>query len=89
MDLVVVYLTNVHEHVIVPEHYIYDLNVKSLKNKGKNPCRDYLVYWSDECVEGEHYPEPNSDATISMNFPAGSGAWFHGRTVYFTGTYTL
>lgn len=52
MDLVVVYLTNVHEHVIVPEHYIYDLNVKSLKNKGKNPCRDYLVYWSDECVEG-------------------------------------
>lgn len=87
MDLVVVYLTKVREHVIIPEHYIFDFNIKALKNFGRNACRDQLVYWSDECIEGQHYPAPKEDATVSETWPAGTGAWYHARTIHFTGKY--
>lgn len=87
MNLVVVYLTKVREHIIIPENYIYGFNLKSLKNFGKNACRDQLVYWSDDCVEGFDYPDPKEDAIISENWPAGSGAWYHARTIYYTGKY--
>lgn len=85
MNLVLVFLTKVREHVIIPEHYIYGFNVKALKNFGNNASRDQLIYWSDECIEGEKYPEPNFNAEISDVFPAKSGAWYHARTIYFTG----
>lgn len=89
MDLVVVFLTHVREYTIVPEKYIFGLDYKQLKNLGKNSCRDHLVYWSDDCVEDVYYPEPNLDFDVSRNFPAGKGAWFHGRTIYFTSEYYL
>lgn len=85
MNLVVAYLTKVREHIIIPERYIYGLNMKALKNFGNNSSRDQLVYWADECVEGQNYPEPHPDADISENWPAGTGAWYHARTIYFTG----
>ncbi|XP_055315745.1 uncharacterized protein LOC129575768 [Sitodiplosis mosellana] len=84
MDLVVVYLTKVRRHIIIPEKYIYGFNLKALKNYGKNPSRDQLIYWSEECIEGEHYPDPDINATVSENWPAQAGAWFHGRTIYYT-----
>lgn len=84
MNLVVVYLTKVREHVIIPENYIHGFNLKALKNFGKNACRDQLVYWSDECIEGENYPDPKEDAIVSETWPAGSGAWYHARTIYYT-----
>lgn len=85
MNLVVVFLTKIGEHFIVPESYIYDLDMKQLKNRGKNSCRDYLVYWADDIIECEFYPEPNKDAVVMYSFPAGRGGWFTGRTVYFSG----
>lgn len=85
MDLVVVYLTDVKKHIIVPEKYIYGLDLKQLKNRGKNMCRNHLVYWSDDCIEGERYPEPDESAPKSKNFPAGGGAWYFGHTIHFTG----
>lgn len=72
MDLVIVYLTDIREYVIVPERYIYGLDVKQLKNSGKNSCRDHLVFWSDKCIEGEFYPEPIFSSDISNAFPAGN-----------------
>ena len=87
MNLVVAYLTKVRRHVSVPESYIYGLDVKALKNYGNNWCRDQLIYWSDDCVEGEHYPDPKSDARISENWPARGGAWYHARTIFYTGMY--
>lgn len=84
-DLVVVYLRDVREYVIVPERYIYGLNYTQLKNKGKNSCRDHLVFWSDVCIEGAFYPEIDSNAVNSTELPAGNGAWYHGRTIYYTG----
>lgn len=86
MNLVVVFLTKVRVHIIVPERYVHGLSIKSVKNLGKNSCRDYLIYWSDECIEGENYPEPNLNAKESSTFPtAQGGAWYHGRLIYFTG----
>lgn len=85
MDLVVVCLTNAGKNIIIPEHYIYGLDYKQLKNNGKNACRDQLVYWSDDCIEGFYYPEIDKNAVVKMELPAGNGAWYHGRTIYFTG----
>lgn len=86
MDLVVVFLTDVGKHIIVPEEYVYGLDLKQLKNRGKNMSRDHLVYWSDDCIEGERYPEPNETAPKSKTFPApAGGAWYFGRTIHFTG----
>lgn len=87
MDLVVVYLTKVREHIIIPEKYIYGFNIKALKNYGRNQSRDQLIYWSNECIEGEHYPDPDENAVVSENWPAETGSWFHGRTIFYTGTY--
>lgn len=87
MDLVVVYLSDVAKHIIVPESYIYGLDLKQLKNRGKNMSRSHLVYWSDDCIEGELYPEPNENAPKSQTFPAGNGAWYFGRTIHFTGKF--
>lgn len=90
MNLVVVYLSKVREHIIIPEKYIHGFNDKflqALKNYGRNPCRDQLVYWSDECVEGVHYPEPIKNAAVSEKWPAGNGAWYHSHTIWFTGKY--
>lgn len=87
MNLVVAYLSKVKEHIIVPESYIYGFNLKALKNYGKNSCRDQLVYWSDECEEGEYYPKPKVGACVTDSWPAGDGAWFHARTIYYTGMY--
>lgn len=89
MDLVVTYLKDVKRYVIVPENYIYGFNLKSLKNLGNNSCRDQLVFWSDECIEGLYYPEPNANANKLRYFPPGiDGGWYHGRTIYFTGMHT-
>lgn len=86
MDLVVIFLTDIGQHVIVPEKYVYDLNVSQLKNRGKNACIDFLVYYTDDCIECQYYPDPILDAIILKEFPAGRGGWFHGRTVFFTST---
>lgn len=85
MDLVVVFLTHAREYIIVPENYIYGLNYKQLKNSGKNSCRDHLIYWSNDCIEGIFYPEIDKNAVISMELPPGNGAWYHGRTIHYTG----
>lgn len=88
MDLVVVYLTKVREKVIVPETYINGYNnsfVKHLKNKGNNAGRDHLIFWSNEIVEGEFYPEPDQNAEELENFPPEKSGWYIGRTLYFTG----
>lgn len=85
MDLVVVFLVDIGKHVIVPEKYVYDLNISQLKNRGKNASRNFLVYYTDDCVECVYYPDPISDAIKMKEFPAGRGAWFYGRTVFFTG----
>lgn len=85
MNLVLVFLTNVREYIIVPENYIYGLDINAVKNLGKNSCRNYLIYWSDDCVEGAYYPEPDENAAKSTQFPAERGAWFFGRIIYFTG----
>lgn len=87
MSLVVAYLHKVRQHVIAPERFIYDLNLKTLKNFGRNSCRDQLVYWCDDCIEGQHYPDPKEDSIISEQWPAGAGAWYHARIIYFTGMY--
>ena len=70
MNFVVAYLSKVRQHVIIPKNYIYGLDMKSLKNYGNNWCRDQLTYWSDECIEGQHYSNPKEDARISENWPA-------------------
>lgn len=85
MNLVVVFLSEVREYIIVPENYIFGLNIKDVKNLGKNSSRDYLVYFSDDCVEGTFYPDPIQNATESSQFPAGSGSWYRGRIIHFTG----
>lgn len=85
MDLVVVYLNDIGKHVIVPEKYVHDLNVPQLKNRGRNTCRDFLVYYTDDCIECEYYPDPISEAIVLKEFPAGRGGWFYGRTIFFTG----
>lgn len=87
MDLVVVFLTKVGKHIIVPEKYIHELDIKQLKNRGKNSCRDYLIYWSDDVIECENYPDPIPDAVVMDSFPAGCGGWFKGRLLFFTGTF--
>lgn len=85
MDLVVVYLTDVRKHVIVPENYIYGFDLKKLKNRGKNMSQNQLVFWSDSCIECEVYPTPNEDAPKLKTFPPGDGAWYYGRTIHYTG----
>lgn len=90
MDYVVVYLTHIKTSVVVPEHYIYDLNLKALKNRGNNACRDHLVYWSNNCIQCEFYPEPNLNAVKTKVYStADEGAWYHARTIYFTGQCTF
>lgn len=89
MDLVLVLLSDVRKYIIVPESYVYGLNISALKNLGRNSCRDYLVYWSDDCVEGVDYPDPIPNAPKRDTFPAGKGAWLRGRTIYFTGSYII
>lgn len=88
MDLVVVYMTKVHQKVIVPEQYINGYNqefVKHLKNKGNNAGRDHLIFWSSEIVEGEFYPDPDQNAKETTSFPPQKNGWYLGRTLYFTG----
>lgn len=85
MDLVVVYLIDIGKHVIFPEKYVRDLNIPSLNNRGKNASRNFLVYFTDDCTECVHYPDPVQGAQILKEFPAGHGGWFYGRTIYFTG----
>lgn len=87
MNYVVVFLKKVREHIIIPESYIYGFNLKALKNCGKNSCRDYLVYWSEDCIEGEYYPEPKEDAIVSENWPVSIGVWCKARTIFYTGMY--
>lgn len=89
IELVVVFLTDVKEFIIVPENYILGLDINAVKNMGKNSCRDHLIYWSDQCVEGDFYPEPKKSAVVSKTFPANDGAWFHGRTVHYTGKFDI
>lgn len=84
-DLVLAYLKDVREHVIIPEIYINGFDLKSLKNCGKNSCRDYLIFWADDCVEGEYYPVPDKRAPKKDTFPAGNGGWYNGRTIWYTG----
>lgn len=69
MDLVVVFLKDVKEHKIVPESYVHDLCVSALKNRGNNACQNRLIFWSDECIEGLRYPNPNKNAKKSDTFP--------------------
>lgn len=85
MNLVLVFLSKIRNYIIVPENYIYGLNIGDVKNRGKNSCRDYLIYWTDNCIEGIFYPEPCPNAIQSSTFPAGNGAWYHGRIIHFTG----
>lgn len=88
MNLVLVYLREVKEHVIVPETYINGFDgtfLNSLKNNGNNPGRDLLIFWSKDCIEGKIYPEPDKNAGISKTFPPEDGAWYKGRTIYYTG----
>lgn len=85
MNLVVFYLREVRTHVIGPENYINGFNLKNLKNRGKNPCRDQLVFWSDRCIEGEYYPLPDINAPRKSTFPAGDGGWYKARDIYYTG----
>lgn len=82
-----VYLCDIEKHVIVPEKYIHDLNVSQLKNRGKNASRNFLVYFTDDAIECEQYPDPISDAIVMTEFPAGRGDWFYGRTISFTGKF--
>lgn len=90
MDLVVVFLKDVKEHKIVPESYVHDLCVSALKNRGNNACQNRLIFWSGECIEGLRYPNPNKNAKKSDTFPTGvGGAWYLGRTLFFTGNYKL
>lgn len=88
MDLVLVYLREVKEYVIVPETYINGYGpdfLKGLKNQGNNCNRDHLVFYSDQCVEGHTYPEPDPNAKISETFPPIGSSWYNGRTILFTG----
>lgn len=88
LDLVVVYLTTVREKVIVPEKYIngYDKGfLKHLKNVGNNSCRDHLIFWSKDIVEGKFYPDADQSAPKMETFPPGKCGWYLGRTLYFTG----
>lgn len=88
MNFVLVYLREVREYVIVPETYINGYGpafLNSLKNKGNNSSRDQLIFYSDQCVEGENYPEPDQNAALSETFPPNGNAWYHGRTILFTG----
>lgn len=75
MDLVVVFLVDIGKHVIVPEKYVYDLNISQLKNRGKNASRNFLVYYTDDCVECVYYPDPISGIRIwhqDERIPSGS-----------------
>lgn len=88
MDLVVVLLINERKKVIVPENYINGYNkeyLKHLKNKGNNPSRDHLVFWSNEIIEGEFYPDPDQNAKEMTTFPPEKNGWYRGRTLFFTG----
>lgn len=87
-DFVVAYLTMAKQKVIVPEQYINGYSqsfVKHLKNKGNNASRDHLIFWSNEIVEGQFYPDPDKNATELTSFPPEKTGWYRGRTLYFTG----
>lgn len=49
--LVVIYLMDAKRHTIVPEHFIYSLNEKNLKNRGVNSNQNRLIYFSKDCFE--------------------------------------
>lgn len=88
MDLVVVLLKSVQKKIIVPEYYINGYNqsfLKLLKNKGNNAGRDHLIYWSNDVVEGEFYPDPDQNAEELTHFPPQKDGWYRGRTLWFTG----
>lgn len=88
LDLVVAYLKTVRQKVIVPETYINGYNtsfLKHLKNVGNNASRDHLIFWSNEIVEGEFYPEPDQNTKKMETFPPEKSGWYVGRTLYFTG----
>lgn len=88
MDLVVVLLKTVQQKVIVPEHYINGYNqsyLKHLKNKGNYACRDHLIFWSKDIVEGEYYPNVDPNAKELAIFPPEKCGWYRGRTLWFTG----
>ena len=93
--LVVVYLQDPKKYTVVPESFIYDLNERSLKNRGVNRNQSRLIYFSQECFENMQANEnvdeeigPNFHCPITMEYPLPFNlveTCFIGRMICFEG----
>lgn len=65
---VVVQLLEPNKRIIVPESFIFDLCEESLKNVGRNPNHQYLVYWSNLAL-GDGTAEPDTTCKPKFHLP--------------------
>lgn len=65
--LVIVYLQDSKKYTVVPESFIYDLDERSLKNRGLNRNQSRLIYFSQLCFENMQANE-NLDEEIGPKF---------------------
>lgn len=96
--LVIVYLFEAKAHTVVPEHFIYCLNERSLKNRGVNSNQDRVIYFSTDCYEKIARNEnvdgfkPNFELPITIDYPLPVNLMetcFNGRLYSFEGNYSL
>lgn len=91
--LVLVYLSDPKQHTVVPESFIYDLNERSLKNRGVNRNQNRLIYfsrqWFENMEQNRNLDEefvPNFHCPLTIEYPLPNGlveTCFIGRMIRF------
>lgn len=93
--IVIVYLQDPKKYIAVPESFVYDLDERSLKNRGVNRNQNRLVYFSQEWHENMEANEnvlqefePNFHCAITTRYPLPNyldETCFIGRLISFEG----
>lgn len=80
---VVVFLTDVKKHIIVPEQFIFGLDEERLKNIGRNSNFQYKIFWSENAIDENGVPNaeylPNFALPKCTTFPPVDDACYVGK----------
>lgn len=72
------------KNIIVPENFIYGLDVEKLKNVGRNANHKYKIFWSESAINENGVPNaeylPNFDLPKCTVFPPIDEACYIGQT---------
>lgn len=81
--IVEVFIKCANKYIVIPEKWIYDVNLESLETYGVNSNRNMLIFWSKNFQE-----EPNFAMEKSSDFPsANDRACYLARMIRYFGKY--